>query len=161
MRERMARLLGDQRVRFLLVGAVNTVVAYVLFAALTSWVFGDAPLGYLLSLVVSYAVAIVLAFILYRRIVYRVTGNVVIDFVRFLGVYAVTISINLVALPVLVEVLHLPVLLAQALVVVAATIISFFGHREFSFRRPEASPPAAQQPPAPRTRRRRARRRRR
>ncbi|WP_235833208.1 GtrA family protein [Glaciibacter flavus] len=142
-------MLADQRVRFLIVGAVNTVVAYVLFAVFTRWVFGTSPGGYLLSLALSYAIAIVLAFVLYRRFVFRVSGNVVIDFVRFVGVYALTITINFVALPLLVEALRVPVLIAQALIVIVATLISFFGHRSFSFRRP--TPPAAQQPPAPRS----------
>ena len=151
MRKTAALLLGDQRVRFLLVGALNTVVAYGLFVVFTHWVFGAAPLGYLLSLALSYAIAIVLAFVLYRRFVYRVSGNVLVDFLRFLSVYAVTISLNFAALPLLIELVHVPVLIAQALVVIVATLISFFGHRSFSFRRPSATPPAAPPPPAPRS----------
>ena len=147
----MGRLLADQRVRFLIVGAVNTVVAYVLFAAFTHWVFGSSPVGYLMSLALSYAIAIVLAFILYRRFVFRVSGNVLVDFLRFVSVYALTITINFVALPLLVEALHVPVLIAQAIIVIVATLISFFGHRSFSFRRARTTPPAAQPPREPRS----------
>ncbi|WP_419817090.1 GtrA family protein [Glaciibacter flavus] len=147
----MARLLADQRVRFLIVGAVNTVVAYLLFAAFTRWLFGTSAGGYLLSLALSYAIAIVMAFVLYRRFVFRVSGNVLIDFIRFVGVYALTITINFVALPLLVEALHVPVLIAQALIVIVATLISFFGHRSFSFRRARPTPPAEQQPHEPRS----------
>ena len=59
--------LKDQRVRFLAVGGANTAVGYLIFSAFTLWVFVDVPLGYLLSLALSYVVGITLAFVLYRR----------------------------------------------------------------------------------------------
>lgn len=142
MRELITRLVGDQRVRFLAVGATNTIIGYVVFSALTLWVFAHIPFGYLLSLIISYAVAIVIAFVLYRRFVFKVTGHVVRDFLRFVSVYAVAIGLNAVLLPLFVEVLHLHPLIAQAITLVITTLLSFFGHREFSFRRDGDDPPA-------------------
>jgi putative flippase GtrA len=138
------RLLADQKVRFLIVGAVNTAVGYAVFALVYWFVLSDVRLGYLVSLAVSYAVAISLAFVLYRRFVFRVTGRVVRDFVAFVGVYAVAIGTNALLLPLLVEVLGVHPLLAQAVALVVTTLISYFGHREVSFRRPDepAAPPA-------------------
>jgi putative flippase GtrA len=57
------------------------------------------------------------------------------DFARFVTVYAVSIGINAVVLPVLVEVVGVPPVLAQAVVVLITTLLSFVGHRTFSFRR--------------------------
>ena len=147
MRRVLTRLVDDQRVRFLAVGATNTVVGYLIFAALTTWFLRELPLGYLLSLVASYAIAIFLAFFLYRRFVFHVSGHVLADFLRFVGVYAVAISINLVALPLLVEIVHVHALLAQAVILVVTTLVSFFGHKSFSFRRTAAQRvgPAAEQ----------------
>lgn len=139
MHHRVLALVRDQRLRFLAVGATNTVVGYVLFLVLNEWVFGGLPFGYLLSLVVSYAIAIVMAFVLYRRFVFIVRGNVLVDFVRFVGVYLVSLGINLVVLPLLVEVVHLPPFLAQAIILVVTTVVSYLGHRYFSFRRRVAS----------------------
>ena len=136
MRRFLDRLMRDQRIRFLLVGGTNTVVGYVVYSALTLWVFHDVPFGYLISLAISYAVAIVLAFVLYRRFVFKVTGNVVQDFLRFVTVYLLAIGVNTVLLPLFVEVLHVHPLLAQLIVLVITTLMSFFGHRTFSFRRP-------------------------
>jgi putative flippase GtrA len=140
----LRRLVRDERVAFLIVGGINTVIGFGLYAALTVWVFHDVYLGYTLSLVVSYAIAILVAFVLYRRFVFRVTGHVVRDFLRFIAVYAVSISINLVALPVLVELVGIPPILAQAIILVITTIVSFVGHRSFSFRR---AAPTGPQPP--------------
>lgn len=137
-------LVGDERVRFLAVGAFNTLFGFVLFAGFELLV--GRWIGYIVSLLVSYVIAILVAFILHRHVTYRVTGtgNVVIDFLRFASVYLVAIGINLVALPLLVELAHFPPILAQALITIVTTIVSYFGHKLFSFRRrPPAQDPVA------------------
>jgi len=133
----MARFLQDQRVRFLAVGATNTFVGYLVFSAFTLWIFADVYLGYLLSLAFSYVVGISLAFVLYRRFVFVVQGHVLRDFARFVSVYLVAIGINAAALPLLVEVATVPPLPAQLIILVVTTLLSFFGHKKFSFRRSE------------------------
>lgn len=147
LRALIGRLAGDQRVRFLAVGGVNTLLGYGIYAILAQWVFERVPFGYLLALVVSYAIAITVAFVLYRRFVFVVKGNVLVDFMRFVGVYAVSILANAAALPVLVEVLRLHPLLAQAIVLIVTTLISFVGHKHFSFRRSPAEGPPAEGSP--------------
>jgi putative flippase GtrA len=131
------KLAGDERVRFLAVGGFNTVLGFVLFAGL-ELLFGRW-IGYIVTLLISYVIAICVAFILHRHVTYRVTGtgNVVVDFLRFSSVYLVAIAINLVALPLLVELAHFPPILAQAIITVVTTLVSYFGHKLFSFRRPQ------------------------
>ena len=138
----LGRLARDQRVRFLAVGATNTVVGYLVFSAFTLWVFADVHLGYLPSLALSYVIGITLAFVLYRRFVFPVHGHLLRDFARFVSVYLVAIGINAAALPLLVEVAQVPPLLAQLMILVVTTLLSFFGHKKFSFRRSgsEAAP---------------------
>ncbi len=131
----VARLVADQRVRFVLVGGINTVLGYALFALLVT--VAGRSIGYLGSLYISYAIAIVAAFVMHRRFTFRVhaTGRVAVDFLRFCSVYVVSLSINTVALPLLVEVVHWHPLVAQAGIVMVTTLVSYFGHRFFSFRR--------------------------
>jgi putative flippase GtrA len=137
----IARLARDERVRFLLVGGINTALGFFTYTALVLWVFAAVPFGYILSVVVSYAISITVAFVLYRRFVFRVTGHVVRDYVRFVSVYLVSIGINLALLPLFVEVLRMPPVLAQAIVLIITTLVSFFGHKSFSFRRPASPQP--------------------
>ena len=134
----LSRLMASEKARFLVVGGINTVVAYGLFV-LFQLTVGDR-IGYFGSLYLSYALAILLAFVLHRRFTFQVRGQrmIVVDFLRFISVYAVTIVINTVALPLLVEVVGLHPVLAQALCVLVAMAISFVGHKWFSFRRPAA-----------------------
>ena len=138
MHTRLTRFLADQRVGFLIVGATNTLVGFATFSALTIWVFHDVPLGYLLSLGISYAIGISLAFVLYRRFVFKVRGYFVRDFARFTSVYLVAIAVNTAALPLLVEVMALHPLIAQTIILLATTLLSFFGHKRFSFKRSSA-----------------------
>lgn len=135
----MKRLLGDERIRFLFIGAFNTAFGYTLFVA-AELLFGH-HIGYLASLFISYPIAVVVAFGLHRHFTFRVSGsgNVLLDFGRFVGVYAVALAANALALPALVEVAGLPPIVAQALVVVMTTLISYVGHKWFSFRRPKSA----------------------
>jgi putative flippase GtrA len=94
---------------------------------------------YLVSLYLSYAVAVSLAFVLHRRFTFRVRGNVLVDFVRFVGVYVVSLAVNSVVLPVLVELVGLHPLVAQGVALVITTLISYVGHKWFSFRRARSS----------------------
>lgn len=129
------RLLRDERIRFLLVGGFNTVFGYALFVVFELLI--GRTLGYFVSLYAAYVVAVVVAFLLHRHFTYRVTGtgNVIIDLLRFASVSLVALAVNTVALPVLVELAGLQPIVAQAIIVVVTTLISYFGHKLFSFRR--------------------------
>jgi putative flippase GtrA len=78
---------------------------------------------------------VLVAFVLYRYAVFRVRGHVLSDLWRFATVYLSSLAVNLVLLPVLVEFAHLPVLLAQALIVFVTAVMNWLGHKHFSFRR--------------------------
>lgn len=129
------RFLAEEKARFLLVGGTNTVAGYGLFVVCELTI--GQTFGYLVSLYLSYLVAVSLAFVLHRRFTFRVsgTGNAGLDFTRFVSVYALTLAINTAALPLLVELVGLTPLVAQAIVVVLTTAVSYFGHKYFSFRR--------------------------
>jgi putative flippase GtrA len=138
----LQKLITDQRVRFLLVGGFNTAFGYGLFV-LFELTFGGHT-NYLLSLYLSYGIAIVIAFVLHRRFTYQVLGRgkLFLDFIRFTSVYLVSLIVNTIALPLLVELGGLPPILAQVIVVGCTTVISYFGHKFFSFRRRSARPAA-------------------
>jgi putative flippase GtrA len=131
----MRRFFADEKARFLLVGGTNTVVGYGLFVVFELTI--GRTFGYLVSLYLSYVIAVALAFLLHRRFTFRVsgTGNAGLDFTRFASVYVVTLAINTAALPLLVELVGLTPLVAQAIVVMLTTAVSYFGHKYFSFRR--------------------------
>ena len=132
----LLRVFRDQRVAFLAVGATNTVVGYLSFAAILL-LLGQRL--YLVALVSAYVISVLIAFVLYRSLVFRVRGHVLRDLWRFVTVYLLALAINFVALPVLVELAHLQVLVAQALIVLITSVMSWVGHKHYSFRRPSSS----------------------
>ncbi|WP_165070383.1 GtrA family protein [Marisediminicola senii] len=132
------RLRADERVRFLVVGGFNTVFAYALFALFELTLDGH----YLLSLLLSYAIATVVAFVLHRRVTFSRSGRhkLITDFFRFESVHIGLLALNAALLPVLVEIVGWPSLVAQAAIVSVTAVMSYLLHKFFSFRR--AHPPA-------------------
>jgi putative flippase GtrA len=118
--------------RFVVVGGVNTLISLLAFAVF------DQALGihYMGALMLSYAVGIVTGFLMHRRFVFAVRGNVLVDFLRFTSVNLGGLAANAALLPVFVEVVHLPAIVAQVIATGVVTVGSYFGHLLFSFRRP-------------------------
>jgi putative flippase GtrA len=140
----LIRLVHDQRLAFLVVGVMNGIVGFGIFVACSESVghfvdhrFGKVA-GSLVTLGFMYVLSVPFAFVMHRRFVFRVRGHVLRDFVRFWSVYLTALGINAVALPVLVE-LGLPRILAQVIIVALTALLSYFGHRDFSFRRGAAT----------------------
>ena len=126
-------LVRDQRVAFLIVGAINTVVGtawFVLFQLTIGTQF-----GYMASLVCAHVAAVLCAFVLYRLFVFRVRGHVWLDLARFEVVNLTSLAINAISLPILVEAAGLAPIPAQLLITLVTMMVSWFGHRGFSFRR--------------------------
>jgi putative flippase GtrA len=139
----LIRLVRDQRVAFLIVGMINGIVGFGIFVVCSQTIgryvdhqFGKVA-GSLVSVGIMYVLSVLVAFVLHRRFVFRVRGHVLRDFVRFWSVYLTALGVNAVALPVLVEV-GLPRIEAQAIIVMFTALLSYFGHRHFSFRRDAA-----------------------
>lgn len=126
----------DQRVAFLLVGGVNTAIGFGAFAVFQHFVGQHAGrYGYMVTLALAHVFSVLCAFWLYRHVVFRVRGHVLRDLGRFESVYLSALGVNAALLPLFVEVAHLTPLLAQLGVLVVTTMISWFGHKHFSFRR--------------------------
>lgn len=121
---------------FLAVGGFNAVFGYAMFIVF-EWVFGGTfgRFGYLVSLVCAYAVAIFVAFLLYRYLVFRVRGHFWLDLARFTLVNLFTLGVNAVVLPVVVELTGARPIVAQAGAALFAAVVGYLAHKHFSFRR--------------------------
>jgi putative flippase GtrA len=131
-RQGALRVLDHQGLRFVMVGVVNSVFGFGVFAGLQFAVGGR--IHYVVLLLISHVAGVLEAYVLQRWLVFRVTGRWWRDLARFWSVYLVALAINLVALPLLVEVLRMSVLPAQAMVMVVMAIGTFVVHRRFTFR---------------------------
>ena len=136
----MRRVTADERVRFLVTGGFNTVFGFLVFVAVDLTIgraMDRAGLTFLASIVtvlLSHLIGSLVAFYLYRRHVFRVDGNLAVNFFRFQTVYLIPLLVNLVVLPALVH-WGMPRIPAQAGITVVMTVVSYVGHKFFSFRR--------------------------
>lgn len=149
---RMARvirsLLEREGIRYALIGVVNTLFGYAVFAALEITLGSVLP--YLVVLLMAHVVAVLEAFVLHRRVTFRAQGHLWLDLLRFQSVYLGALALNLVLLPLLVELGGVPVLLAQPIVLLVVALGTYAGHKSFSFRRATAAhaePDATPVPP--------------
>jgi putative flippase GtrA len=130
-----------QLVRYLLVGAWNTFFGYAVFAVFV-YILSDLMMyGYMLASVISNIFAITVAYICYKFLVFKTTGNYMREYLRFYTVYGMAAGLNLALLPVFVAILNLTGIkdiyspyLAGALLTLVTALFSFFGHRNFSFK---------------------------
>jgi putative flippase GtrA len=126
--------------KYTLVGIWNTLFGYGSYAALTAVFTRRMPHGYILAAVVSGLVNISLAFLGYKWFVFKTKGNYLREWLRCHVVYGTTALIGILVLPAFVYGYQRFVglsgsapYIAGATVTGLNVIISFFGHRNFSF----------------------------
>ncbi|MHC6230416.1 GtrA family protein [Arthrobacter sp. MMS24-T111] len=128
----LMKLIKDQRVAFLLVGGANTAFSTALFIGL-ALVFDKAPSFILLF--VSWFVSLISVFFVYRKLVFRVSGSLWLDLARFALVNLTSLFVNVGLLSLFADIMGFPRIPTQLVITALSVIISYFGHRYFSFRR--------------------------
>lgn len=121
-RDRAGRLISSTQVRYLVVGAWNTLFGLVLFIVLLALL--DDDLGYGVILLICQVIAVLQAHSAQRRLVWRSTRSFWPELARFSAVYVVSYVVNLALLTICVEIVGWPVLESQVgltFVIVAGT----------------------------------------
>ena len=118
-------------INYLLVGGWNTLFGYLLYAGLF-YIF-HRNLNYIILLLISYFISILNNYLCYKFLVFKTRGNYIKEYCRFLVVYGASFLLNVALLPLFVEVFKIHPLVTQAIVTVFIVIISYFGHKKFSF----------------------------
>ncbi len=145
------RLVTDQRVRFVVVGGINTVLSTGLFIAFQLW-FGDRVYSFV-PLGLAWIISLLCVFFPHRWLVFRVRGHVLLDFGRFVLVNAGTFGVDVSALFLASDVLGWPRIESQLAITAVVVVFSFLGHKHVSFRRPRdtnadgGSPPGSAEEP--------------
>lgn len=133
-------MLRDRRVRYLSVGALSAAVYYSLFTI--GWLAGGGKIPYLVCALLAHFLAAILTYQLYRRGVWQTAPQGLRGFLKFYAVGLWALGFTLVGLPVLIEWVGLPVLLAQAIIVVANPLINYQLMRFWAFRHRADRPPS-------------------
>ena len=111
------------------VGILNTIVGNGTFALLVL-----VDVNYVISSVIGQVLGVTNSYFWNKYFTFRAAGKSRGEVMRFIGVYTVHYFVSLSGLVFLVEVAKLHPLVAQGLVVLATTVISFFGHKYWTFK---------------------------
>jgi putative flippase GtrA len=117
--------------RFLIVGTWNFVFSYFVFA-LVCWMLRPFVHDALIF-VISSIIGITGAFVTHRLLTYRSRGSVWVEYFRFYVVYGVQVGLNFVLFLLFVRVLARNPYVTQAVLATILTIVSYWGHKNFSF----------------------------
>jgi putative flippase GtrA len=137
-------------VRYLAVGACNTIFGYGCFAVFTLLLTPLLSYGYVVASLVANLFSITFAFFGYKWFVFKSKGNYLKEWIRCVGVYASSMILSAATLPFVVGIIrHQPghdrsaLYIAGAIVLVFSIAFSFFGHRHISFADRNRSPQVA------------------
>jgi putative flippase GtrA len=121
-----------RQLRYLAVGAWNTLFAYLMFGLL--YFIFHSRVHYLLISVCAHFLAVINAFICQRWLVFKSHSAWLRPFLRFNLVQLLVLIWGLAALAFMVEVLHLNPLLGQLITMAVAVVGGYVLHRGYSFR---------------------------
>ncbi|MEU4540994.1 GtrA family protein [Streptosporangium sp. NPDC023825] len=114
--------------------SATTALLYCSLLGLGLLAANDA-VPYLLLAMAAHLTTVVIVYPWYRLVVFRAHGRSwLTGYLRFYAVGLGFLATSLAGLPVLVEVFHLPVMAAQALLLVVSPTVSYAIHRVWTFR---------------------------
>lgn len=122
--------------RFIIVGIYNTIMGYLIFVGL-NFVLSKMDFHYLVILTISYIFSVTHAYVTQRIVVFRSKGKVTGEYPRFFLVNLLALGVNAILLHGLMQSktfgFDLGVEISQAIALGMVTMISFWGHKFFSF----------------------------
>jgi putative flippase GtrA len=121
-----------QKLQYLLIGGWNTVSGYGVFIAIF---YGTARfnLHYVVVLLLSQIINVTSAYLLYKKFVFKTSGNYLQEYFRFWTFYWVSLLGNFMLLPLLVELLWFNPVVAQGFLTITTAMISYFWHANYTF----------------------------
>ncbi|MRN54372.1 GtrA family protein [Paenibacillus monticola] len=124
------RFLSKQSIKFVVVGVFNTIVGFLAYALYIYFIHNN----YLQALVFSHVIGVANSYLWNNRWTFQQRKYNARSAVKFMSVYAVTFFVNLFLLTILVDTIEMNKLIAQAIALFLTTLVSFFGHKYWSFR---------------------------
>ena len=124
----MSRLFNSRFLKFIFVGVLNTLVGYGTYAILIFFGF-----DYIISSTISTIVGVINSFVLNRKITFSDKKINKKTPLKFISVYLVSYFIGLFNLSILIKKLGFDPYFAGLINLFITTLISWFGHKYFSF----------------------------
>lgn len=120
------------KIEYLLVGGINTVIGLSAFPALYFLTRSYKP-HYMVVLAISQILCVTIAFFTNKYFVFRTKGNHLSEYMKFSAFYSAYFVINLIVMPVLVEMAGMSPVKSQILISIGIIISSYFWHSKITF----------------------------
>lgn len=126
-------VIRDKKFRFLLVGGINTIWGILSFP-LIYVLLESMKFHYLVILTLTYFVNTILSYSTQKKFVFQTHGNIARELIKFSSLQVVFFFINLVVLPIFVEIFFVDPRLAQTGFAVLLAAMSFLFHERVTFK---------------------------
>ncbi len=114
--------------KFSLIGILNTIVGFGSFIILLSF------FNYMLALIISHMIGVTHSYLWNKFWTFKSDKSPINEFIKFNSVYLVVFVVNAITLMFLVSGLNFDPRIGQLIALPIITIISFAGHRYWSFK---------------------------
>ena len=128
------KLFKRQEIRFLFVGGLNTVVGYGLYALLLF-----LNINYLIANTFSTIIGVLHSYLWNRYFTFKSREKASKELLKFISVYILSYLIGMGTLFCFKEIFNISPYLAGLLNLIITTLISWFGHKYFSFKKQNTS----------------------
>lgn len=125
----LKQILKRQEIRFLFVGCLNTLVGYGLYAILLF-----LNVNYLIANTISTVIGVLHSYLWNRYFTFKSKEKASQEILKFISVYIVSYLIGMSTLYFFKELLNISPYVAGLINLIITTLISWFGHKNFSFK---------------------------
>jgi putative flippase GtrA len=112
---------------------MNTVVGLAVYPILYV-LLEPFDIGYIGILIFSQMICITFSYISNKYFVFKTKGNVKKEYAKFFTFYGIYFLLNLLCLPIMVEILNMNPILAQTVFSIAIIASSYFWHNTITFK---------------------------
>ncbi|QSF44669.1 GtrA family protein [Paenibacillus tianjinensis] len=124
-----------QTYRFIIVGILNTIVGFGVYAIYLHFINNN----YLQALITSHIIGVAHSYIWNNKWTFTMNKISFKSIVRFISVYAITFFVNLLLLSLFIDRIGTNKLIGQGLALFITTLVSYTGHKYWSFANPKKS----------------------
>ncbi len=121
-----------QKIRFLLVGGLNTAISYGMFAFFL-FLWGDTK--HQAALAMSWVCSSFISFSLQKILVFQSQGNWLREYIRCILSWSIAYAINAILLELSTAYLQMNPFVAQLLALCCTTVITYFLFKNFAFKK--------------------------
>ena len=132
LRDWLSTKFADERVRYILVGAINTAFGFLMFTGL--YYSLNEVMNYIFIIAITQVIAITFSHFMQRRFVWRTKNRYSKELAKFASTYFSLSLVNIALLSFAVEYLELPTLSSQYVIGFLLIIVTFFFQKYWIFR---------------------------